>query len=98
MASCALRVRPAGAARAAGAGQLIGRIRDDGRVAPEETRITLELPARGGLDFRSNEDEFAGETRLFPAGGQQNVVGSTGSVPGPEAGGLGSVRDGVVSK
>lgn len=43
-------------------------------------------------------DEFAGQTRVFPAGRQQNLVGSSGPVPGPEAGGLGGVRDGVVSE
>lgn len=42
-------------------------------------------------------DDEAGQTWLLSPRRQQNLMGSTGAVPGPAAGGDRGVRDGVVS-
>lgn len=81
----------------------IGGIRNNGCVATEETRAQKNTTKQkkklsdAFSDRTINQDVQANQARLLPPGRQQNFMGSTGAVPGAEAGGDRGVRDGVVS-
>lgn len=63
-----------------------------GKTAQQETSAGLFR-----LIYPEKHDETS-QTRVLPPGSEQNRVGGTGAVPGPEAGGDRSVRDSMVSE